>query len=121
MENVKRRCTSCGIYPLCEKISSPTGCCEKWIRRSLEQNDDSNQKNINKILVKFIELGKKKVSFEKYQEDTKIDFDWIKAEITPFISQDEFELKQNSKGYLEIYVKYGFIKAKQGKIQIIRR
>lgn len=119
LADVKKRCTTCGRYPFCDFLEVETGCCERWIKRDVKK-DIPEKPESNIVLIKFIKIGKKKICFDRYKEITKVDFEYLKSEIIPFLNCEDFELKENSKGDIEIYIKFGFIKVKQGKIRILK-
>lgn len=37
-----KRCSTCAIYPFCNKCESPTGCCENWRKRKIGANQYEN-------------------------------------------------------------------------------
>lgn len=120
LSEVKKRCSTCGRFPFCNNSSDPKGCCEEWIRRDI-QKDIPKKPESNVVLIRFIKIGKKKACFDRYKEITKVDFEYLKSEIVPFLKQGaDFELRENAKGDIEIIVVLGFIKIKQGKIRILK-
>ncbi len=56
------------------------------------------------MIVRFIDIGRNKESFEIKQEEEKITYDWLVAQVKPYILSHEIDLAQDSKGNISVCV-----------------
>lgn len=67
------------------------------------------------MIVKFIDIGRNRESFERKQDEEKITYDWLVAQVKPYILSHEIDFAQDSKGNISVCVGWYVV----GKIKIL--